>query len=266
MSQYSNVSVIIPFYNAADTIKLTINSILEQSLKPLEVIIVNDASDHKHTKKLELLLSEIKCDIQFYYYKLKVNRGAAFCRNYAISKSSGDYLAFLDADDVWFKRKLELQYNFMIDNGFRLSGHGYIFNVNEYDIEDENTFSFSIIKKYKFLYKNPFFTPTVMVKKDSFHLFDNSLRRVDDYKCWIENFEDGKVALINVNLAGGFKHPIGVSGLTGSIYKMHKSYLLVLQMLLAEKKISSLFYIAAKLIETVKYPLRCFKMFIKRYI
>ena len=87
--------------------------------------------------------------------------------------------------------------------------------------------------------------------------FDERFRRGDDYKAWLENFESDRYGYINHVLAAGFKRPIGESGLTASINKMHKEYVKVLKYLYAEKTIGLSFLYSALAIEYAKYPLRC---------
>ena len=254
-----SVSVIIPFYNAADSILAALKSISAQTLLPNEIIIVDDCSSEKDHLSLEKIIDVFNADstrqVQIKLITLDENKGASFARNIAIKYASAKYLAFLDADDVWAKKKIELQYSFMESQGLFMTGHGYIFDLKNEKIIDK-PFSHSEVKKYQFVYTNPFFTPTVMVRRDGFKLFDESFRRVDDYKCWLENFDYGNIALIHNKLAGGFKHPIGAGGLTGSLSKMHSAYILVLESLFEEQVISTRFYYLAKVIEFFKYPLR----------
>lgn len=94
-------SVIIPLFNKEDSIKSTINSVLNQSYQNFEIIIVNDGSTDSSLKIVE----------NFKNNKIKVfnniNHGVSYTRNYAIKKSSGNYIAFLDADDFWHNDYLE---------------------------------------------------------------------------------------------------------------------------------------------------------------
>lgn len=261
MKEYStcSVSVIIPFYNAASTILAALTSVFEQSLLPREIIIVDDCSSEQQYNSLKDIITCFNADLSkqlpIKLLTLNENKGASHARNVAVEAASAKYLAFLDADDVWAKNKIDLQYNFIEREGYFMVGHGYIFDLNIEEIVDE-PFSYSIVKKYQFIYTNPFFTPTIMVRRKSFKLFDDSFRRVDDYKCWLENFDSGNIAIIHNKLAGGFKHPIGDGGLTGSLSKMHLAYINVLKSLYKEKVISGPFFCLARLVEFLKYPLR----------
>ncbi|MGN5142208.1 hypothetical protein ACTG2I_10055 [Aeromonas caviae] len=116
------------------------------------------------------------------------------------------------------------------------------------------------IKKINFLIGNPFFTPTVMIKRDMV-MFNPKYRVVDDYCCWLENIKRGPAFLIKIPLAGGFKAAIGASGLTGNIANMHESYKIVLKDLYYKKEISFLFLFTATILENLKYPLRMLKCY-----
>jgi len=255
----ANVSVIIPYYNAGATIKRCLLSIYMQTLSVFEVIIVDDCSSENEHLLLKSIIVDFNSNsawqVSIKLITLRVNKGASYARNIAIKNASAKYLAFLDADDVWLKNKIELQYDFMESNSFFMTGHGYVFDLKKENVADK-AFSYRDVNKCEFIYKNPFFTPTIMVLREGLKLFDESFRRVDDYKCWLENFSSGNAAIINIKLAGGFKHPIGASGLTGSLSKMHSAYIDVLKSLYAERVISAPFYYLAKLIELLKYPLR----------
>ena len=103
------VSIVLPNYNSSKTIKKTISSIVNQTYKNWELIIVDDNSD-KLTKSI---LSKYKNKKKIKIYFSRKNKGAAYCRNLAIKKSKSDYIAFIDSDDLWKKNKLKIQISFM---------------------------------------------------------------------------------------------------------------------------------------------------------
>jgi len=96
------VSVIIPTYNLSSMVKDTINSVLEQTEKDLEVVVVDDGS----TDNTRAVVGEIKDDRIRYFYKS--NGGTPSARNYGLSKAKGQYVAFLDHDDWWPENFLEV--------------------------------------------------------------------------------------------------------------------------------------------------------------
>ena len=116
------VSVIIPYFKKKNFIKKTINSIKKQTYKNLEVIIIYDDenySDLKFIKKLKKLDRRIKIIIN------KKSQGAGRSRNIGMSIAKGKFIAFLDADDLWKKNKIELQLEYMIRNNFEISHTNY---------------------------------------------------------------------------------------------------------------------------------------------
>ena len=104
------VSIITPLYNAANYIAKTILSIQQQSHTNWELLIVDDYSTDNG---LEIAKSIAKTDSRIHIYSQKSNQGAAVCRNKATEVARGDYIAFLDADDLWLSSKLEKQLNAM---------------------------------------------------------------------------------------------------------------------------------------------------------
>ena len=106
------VSVIIPAYNAEDTINAALESVLSQSLSPNEVILVDDGSTDRTAAIIKKYARNDK-RIKYIYQK---NAGPSAARNRAIDLSKGDYIAFCDADDEWRRGKLARQISFLEEN------------------------------------------------------------------------------------------------------------------------------------------------------
>ena len=100
------VSVITPMFNNEAVIIETINSVVEQTHSNWELILIDDASSDKTIRVIQPLLKE---NPRIKLYKHSENRGAAEARNSGTKMAQGNYIAFLDADDMWSKNKLELQ-------------------------------------------------------------------------------------------------------------------------------------------------------------
>lgn len=106
------VSVVMPAYNAAATIKDSVWSVLNQTYKNIELLIVDDCS----TDNTQIFLNELSGqDERIKLMRLGVNKGVAEARNVAIRAAKGKYIAFLDADDVWMPEKLERQLALMAE-------------------------------------------------------------------------------------------------------------------------------------------------------
>ena len=109
------VSIITPTYNCSKFIGATIESVLSQTYKNFEMIIVDDAS----TDDTESVVKSYK-DKRIKYIKLKTNSGPAVARNTAMEEAKGKYMAFLDSDDLWLPTKLEKQIKFIKKNKFHI--------------------------------------------------------------------------------------------------------------------------------------------------
>jgi glycosyltransferase involved in cell wall biosynthesis len=107
MTATSDVSVIIPYYNREEFIDEAVQSVLAQTLKPLEIIIVNDCSRESSRRYLDRYANV--CTI----LDLTVNVGLSGSRNAGIGVARGQFIALLDDDDYWLPQKLELQRNYM---------------------------------------------------------------------------------------------------------------------------------------------------------
>ena len=124
------VSIIMPSYNTASFIEETIQSVLNQTYTNWELIIVDDCS----TDNTDEVLENIK-DSRIRYFKNDKNSGAAVSRNKALREAKGQWIAYLDSDDLWMPEKLEKQIHFMETNGYAFSYTNY----EEIDVNGNKT-------------------------------------------------------------------------------------------------------------------------------
>jgi glycosyltransferase involved in cell wall biosynthesis len=185
------ISIIIPTYNRCNLLPRAINSVLNQSFKNFELIIVDDGSTDETKKIIEKYLKK-NSRIKYIYQK---NSGSpAQPRNTGIKIAKGNYIAFLDHDDEWFNDKLEKQIKMYIknnkDNKIGLVGCGAI-SINTKSKEKKIIkFPPSLkIKSAKALKKIiPYSCSSIMIKKSIFQeigLFDEKMRVSDDYDMYI---------------------------------------------------------------------------------
>jgi teichuronic acid biosynthesis glycosyltransferase TuaG len=107
------ISIIIPYYKKKKFIKAAVNSVLKQTYKNIEIVLIYDdveKDDLNYIKSIKNLDSRIRLIIN------NKNCGAGFSRNNGIKFSKGNYIAFLDSDDIWLKNKLERQIFFLKKN------------------------------------------------------------------------------------------------------------------------------------------------------
>ena len=124
------VSIIVPVYNAAAFICQTMEMVQAQSFQDWELILVDDCSKDNSVEVIKEYLKE-KPDERIRLIQKEKNEGAALTRNRGIKEAKGTYIAFLDADDVWFSHKLQTQMEFM-----KREKAGFVFSA--YEFGDEN--------------------------------------------------------------------------------------------------------------------------------
>ena len=122
------VSIIIPYYKKREYILKTINSILDQSYNHFEIILIYD---DENLSDLYYLEKSFKLEKKIKIIKNSQNIGAGFSRNRGMDYAKGEFIAFIDADDIWKKSKLEVQINFMVNNKLK-------FSHTSYEIIDKN--------------------------------------------------------------------------------------------------------------------------------
>lgn len=182
------ISVIIPAYNKGDIIKETIDSALAQTYSNIEVILVDDGS----TDNTAVVVKSIKDERLRYYYQ--PNSGLpAKPRNKGVELSTGEYVAFLDHDDLWMKDKLEKQMS-IIEKDPKIA----LVSTNAYYILNENKTNTSFIQGLRSGYFNDKdFLPeiyvilsTTLVRKSAFLNMggfneSSDLKAIEDYDLWL---------------------------------------------------------------------------------
>jgi teichuronic acid biosynthesis glycosyltransferase TuaG len=192
------VSVIMPAYNAEKHIEESIQSVINQTFKTWELIIVDDGSTDKTSN---IIKKQTELDERiFYYYQENSKQGRA--RNYGISKSKGKYIAFLDADDIWFANKLDQQLISIQEKNVELVFSDAITFNNSNEIDSSNT-----LKSFKgfcsgkngidlFFKKNQIPILTVLVTKNAlekaaFFTEEKDIQNVEDYHLWFKLLFNG---------------------------------------------------------------------------
>lgn len=191
------VSVIIPAYNAEKYIEKSINSILNQTYKSFEIIIVDDGS----TDRTIQLLQKFSKDITLIKQK---NAGASAARNTAIKAAQGQYISFLDADDIWHPLKLEIQCREMEKNPDWVASHTKVSRNEKLDFAVElypSIKSQSLKQVFAFPY---FTTSTFLIKKDlldKLNGFDENLNTAEDIDLYLKASIHGLIGEIDETLA-----------------------------------------------------------------
>lgn len=116
------VSIIMPSWNTARFIAESIQCVVDQTYQKWELLIVDDCSTDNTDEVVEQFLSDPRIKL----FHNEHNCGAALTRNRAMREAKGEWIAFLDSDDLWMPEKLEKQISFMNENGYVFSYHEYV--------------------------------------------------------------------------------------------------------------------------------------------
>lgn len=177
------VSVVTPLYNAEKYISKTIESIINQEYNNLEIIIVNDCSKDKGP---EIVKKYQNYDERIKLINLEKNSGAAVARNVGIENSKGDFIAFIDSDDIWEKAKLKDQISFMIENGYNFSYTDYV-KIDEKGKELRTIKCPKLLTYNKELLYNRIGTSTVIYNQKILgKIYMPNLRQSEDYATWLK--------------------------------------------------------------------------------
>ena len=204
------ISIIMPAYQAEGTIKDSINSILNQTYKKWELIIVDDFSNDK-TKEISNIFCEN--DKRIRYQKLEKNYGGpAHPRNVGVKISNGNIIAFCDSDDVWNPFKLEKQLEVFKDHNIEdvllCSRRIKFTDITSLEFPSIRNKGIKILSRSKVLRSNGIILSSVLVSKNSLidcNYFDeaNELIAVEDYDMWLKMIQIGKkIIFLNDTLIG----------------------------------------------------------------
>lgn len=192
------VSIIMPSFNTAQFISASINSVLSQSYTNWELLIVDDCS----TDNTDEIVKSFLFDNRINYFKNKKNSGAAISRNFALSKARGEWIAFLDSDDLWLPEKLSNQIQFMKENN-------YFFSYTKYEeIDSDGNRTGIIVSGPKKITKNGFYNYcwpgclTVMYHHKTVGLVQISgIKKNNDYAMWLKACKKADCYLLDKKLA-----------------------------------------------------------------
>ena len=178
------VTLVMPVYNAEKFLREAIDSVIKQTYSNWELIAVNDNSKDD---SLVILKEYQNIDSRIKVYSFDENQKPAIVRNFGITKAKGDYIGFIDADDICFEDRLEVQVNFLRNNatidlcgGFWLR-FGKNINYEQAYIKEHNE-----ELKLAFIYENYIGNSTVLARKEVFlsNVFNPEFVPMEDYELW----------------------------------------------------------------------------------
>jgi teichuronic acid biosynthesis glycosyltransferase TuaG len=210
-------SVIIPAYNAEKTIARALDSVFAQSYQPFEVIVVDDASRDSTKQILETGYAGRVTVISKLF-----NTGSSVARNSGMDAAKGDYIAFLDADDVWHKDKLMLVNTILKSKpGIHLFYHPY----TQESILDKRLPEDIVVYKLPFIKLLPgniIATSCAVIKNNPAYRFESTMRYTEDFDLWLRIGFKYRIYFVKIPLTQIFRPFTSEGGISENKWKMRK--------------------------------------------
>lgn len=223
------VTVVIPCYRCTDTVQQAVQSILDQTVQPSEILLVDDDSGDATKEVIESIADQHRTLIKT--LSLEKNSGPGIARNAGWDLASHPWIAFLDADDVWHPRKLEIQWRWLEAHPDAvLCGHRSALIPKFYPEVVEPLQSVRLSPK-KMLISNRLPTRSVMIRRDvPFRFLGKEV--TEDYLLWLQAVLAGYPSyLIDAYLAFSLRPEFSPGGYSGQLWKHEKRELNALNVL-----------------------------------
>lgn len=216
------VSVIIPTYKSRGGLVKSIDSVLAQTYRNIEVIVIDDNDSHTPERKsTEIQMEKYASNYKVIYLKHDINKNGAAARNTGIYHSTGDYIAFLDDDDEWLPNKISKQIDFLSSHSDFDAVYTHFISGNKipYIIPYVNNAIIPLL-----MGRTRMYTSTLLMTRKSvlaINGFDESFRRHQDYEFLIRFFKHGfKIGYMNDVLVR--YTPLGGNSPLGKEYELLK--------------------------------------------
>ena len=260
------VSVLIPCFNCSATLERAISSVYHQTMRPAEVILVNDASTDSSRQLAEALQKTYE-EGWLRVVSLETNCGPGTARNVSWEQAKQPYVAFLDADDAWHPRKVELQYSWMCEHpAVVLSGHPcpQLSPKSSLPALPED-WRARQVTPFQMLVSNCFPTRSAMLQRDIPYRFESGKRYCEDYQLFLEIVLAGLPAWrLELPLGYIYKSPYGGGGLSQRLWNMERGELGAYRYVRQQGKLNRLPYYLASSLSLAKYVNRSIRHYCSR--
>lgn len=262
------MSVIIPCYQCVKTIQRAVDSILGQTIRPAELVLVDDCSGDDTLDILRGLAGQHENWIRV--VSLTKNSGAATARNTGWAACTQKYVAFLDADDCWHESKLEKQFTYMEGNAdVAMCVHLHRV-VNEplcplnWPLPSGRGYR---VTSPRILLKNSFITPSIMVRNTLPIRFRSDQRYMEDQFFLYETVCDGhRIDELRLELAAIYKPAFGAGGLSANLWAMERGELNNYHRLLQTGRLGLISTCFLMVVSLIKFARRLFQVKVWRRI
>jgi glycosyltransferase involved in cell wall biosynthesis len=219
------VTVVVPCFRCTATIDDAVASIVAQTLRPAEVLLIDDGSGDDTLTTLHRIATNHPAG-WIKVIAMPVNGGVSRARNTGWQQAQQPYVAFLDADDCWGPRKLELQMAALdADPSIALIAHRMVIRPRGTEAPaPQSPAGMEIIGRRTLLLRNPFPTASVILRRDLPFRFDENFRRSEDYLLWSQIVFSGyRCARIDQVLAIWNQRESGATGLSDDFIAVHRA-------------------------------------------
>lgn len=181
------ISIIIPVYNHAHTLKRCFDSIFKQTYRPLEVVVVNDGSTDNFSSAMKVIMKNRLAQTLEINISRQENQGAPAARNAGFRQSRGEYIIFWDADTVAEPAMLEKMADILNKN----ESASYVYSGFKFGWKKfaGQKFDASQLKRFNYI------DTTSLLRRDDFLPFDESLKKFQDWDLWLSLLKSGKTGI-----------------------------------------------------------------------
>lgn len=250
------VSVVVPTHNSAATVVRALRSAAAQTARPCEIVVVDDASSDRTVDLVAELARELPVPVRTIL--LTENLGPGTTRNTGWDAATGEWVAFLDADDAWHPEKLSVQHALMAaEPALAMSGHLHAFRSDDAWARIPARPTVARFGLRDFLVRNRCSTPSVMVRRDVAQRFEQGSSFAEDYLLWMRIVAaHGTCARIEAPLVHCSNPAFGGRGLSGRMVAMERAEVHNVRALLRDGSIGPLTAAAATCWSLAKFVVR----------
>ena len=248
-----SVTVVIPAYNAEATLEKAVQSVLDQTVKVESIIIVNDGSKD-NTLKIAENLKEKAISLE--------DSGVSHARNVGIKAAKTEYIAFLDSDDSWHKEKIEKQMQV-----FEANKDAVLVSTSS-TVKNKFSGKTKLIAYWHLLIRNHVITSSAMSKTSILQplLFDETLKRAEDYNLWLKIGKKGSLYFIDEKLVFfADKRTFGQTGLSKDYHALSRDELRGFIKLYKIHYLNIFQFIFGFSMSCIKYARKCILMTIYKH-